>query len=157
MDGWLPAGGHPTPTITVDRSTLQTQRNVEINSPVWQGTVQGNMYAHFYLDFQYDGTGVGGITIEPQPYASHDNLTGGMRVDMQIVPLLETFPSHLQNGAPVACVEVKMMYIYEWTVSDSDQVTVIYRLYGDGTYESSVRGGTARLDATDTTYSPHRR
>jgi len=157
MDGWLPARGHATPTITVPRNQIQTRSNIEINSPVYQGTVQGNMYAHFYLGFQFDGTGVGGVLIEPAPYDSHDNLTGGMRIDMQIAPLNETFPSMVRTGVQVACVEVRMMYTFEWTVEDNDQVTVIYRLYGDGTYESNVRGGSSVLSQTDTTYTSHPR
>lgn len=156
MDGWLPAGAHPTPRIEVPRDTLRTIQ-VDVNSPVYQGTLQGDMYAHFKLDFLYDGTGVGGVTIEPAPHDSHDNLTGGMRIDMQVKPLLETFASRVTTGQQVACVEVVMMYTYEWTVTDNDQVTVIYRLYGDGTFDSRVRGGTGALDASDTTYSPYRR
>jgi len=157
MDGWLPARGHATPTITIPRAQIQTRSNVEINSPVYQGTLQGKMYAHFYLSFQFDGTGVGGILIEPAPYESHDNLTGGMRIDMQIAPLNETFPSMVRTGVQVACVEVRMMYTFEWTFDDNDQVTVIYRFYGDGTYESNVRGGSSVLSQTDTTYTAHPR
>jgi V8-like Glu-specific endopeptidase len=157
MEGWLPATGQATPTITVNRTRLQTRTNIEISSPVYQGSVQGNMYAHFYLNFSYDGTGVGGILIEPAPYDSHDNLTGGMRIDMQIVPHAATVPSQIRTGVQVACVEVKMMYTFEWTVEDNDQVTVIYLFYGDGTYESSVRGGGSVLSSTDTTYTQHPR
>lgn len=157
MDGWLPARGHATPTITVPRNQIQTRSNIEINSPVYQGTVQGNMYAHFYLSFQFDGTGIGGILIEPAPYDSNDNMTGGMRIDMQIAPLNETSPSMVRTGVQVACVEVRMMYTFEWTFEDNDQVTIIYRFYGDGTYESSVRGGSSVLSQTDTTYTAHPR
>lgn len=157
MDGWLPARGHATPTITVPRNQIQTRSNIEINSPVYQGTVQGNMYAHFYLSFQFDGTGIGGILIEPAPYDSNDNMTGGMRIDMQIAPLNETSPSMVRTGVQVACVEVRMMYTFEWTFEDNDQVTIIYRFYGDGTYESNVRGGSSVLSQTDTTYTAHPR
>jgi hypothetical protein len=80
-----------------------------------------------------------------------------MRIDMQVAPLNETFPSLVRTGVQVACVEVRMMYTFEWTFEDNDQVTVIYRFYGDGTFESNVRGGSSVLSQTDTAYTAHPR
>ena len=153
MEGWMPAGGPVSPVVNVPQNTIRTHNDIDIRSPVYDGGIQSRMYAHFKLSFSYDGTGVGAIRMEPAPDASSDNMTGGMRIDMQIRPLHETFTAMDGSGAQVACVEVRMIYTYEWTWDNNDIVTVIHRFYGDGTYESHVRGGDQRLDATDTTYT----
>ncbi len=154
MAGWLPAGGHPTPDIPVPRDQLR-QTNLEVASPVYDGGVR-TMYAHFNMRFLHDGTGVGGIVIEPAPHVLNDAMGGALRIDMHIEPLLETANSTRQTGVNVAVVKVTMIYNFNWTFTE-DTVIVDYRLYGDGTYESSVRGGRAKLDDTDTSYAPHRR
>lgn len=159
MEGWLNPGEHPTPTVPKDipPDTMGETTFIEIKSPEYQGTFQGDMYAHFHLRFRWNNSGVGGIVIDKQPYDTKDNLTGGMLVTMQITPLLQTFPSTDDPNHQVAAVEVKMQYSYQWTASNSDHVTVVYHFYGDGTYESRVVGGQKKLSDNSLTYTPRSR
>lgn len=155
MEGWINPGEHPTPTIpdTISPDTISETTFVEIKSPEYQGTFQGDMYAHFHLRFRWNNSGVGGIVIDKRPYDTKDNLTGGMAVSMQITPLLQTFASTDDPNHQVSAVEVKMQYSYQWTASNSDHVTVIYHFYGDGTYDSRVVGGQQKLQDNSLTWT----
>ena len=159
MGGWLRPGEHPTPTMPkdLDPSTVSETTFIDIKSPSYIGTFQGNMFAHFQLRFRWDGTGVGGIVIDKRPHKTADNLTGGMNISMQIVPLLETAASVDNPNHQVAVVEVTMQYSYVWTASNSDHVKVIYRFYGDGTYESRVVGGQRELTKNSLAWAPQSR
>lgn len=159
MEGWLNPGEHPTPTIpdNIPPDTMGETTFIEIKSPEYKGTFQGDMYAHFHLRFRWNNAGVGGIVIDKQPYDTKDNLTGGMLVTMQITPLLQTFKSIDDPNHQVAAVEVKMQYAYQWTASNSDHVTVIYQFYGDGTWDSRVVGGQKTLSDNSLTYTPRQR
>ncbi|MFK7938537.1 MAG: trypsin-like peptidase domain-containing protein [Roseovarius sp.] len=159
MQGWLKPGAHPTPSMPEDLDPSQVSETTFINikSPSYIGTFQGNMFAHFHLRFRWDGTGVGGIVIDKRPHDTADNLTGGLQVSMQIVPLLETAASVDNPNHQVAVVEVTMQYSYVWTASNSDHVKVIYRFYGDGTYESRVVGGQSELTKNSMVFAPQSR
>lgn len=156
MEGWKAPGEHPTPTIPVPENSLTTSPMMELRSPVYDGyglngTI-GDIAAHFGCSFKYDGTGVGGIIIDAAPRAE-DGTGGGLRVDMQIEPLSQTFPSLVQAGVQVACVELRIFYTFEWNMYDNDLVVITHRFYGDGTHESNVRGGSATLDQVPATYT----
>ena len=155
MEGWQAVGEHPVPQIPVPESRLHTSRPIELQSPYYS-SMMGDMYANFTMTFKYDGTGVGGIAIDATPRTA-DTVGGGLRIDMQIEPLSESFPSRTATGQQVACVELRIFYTFEWTISDSDLVGVTYRFYGDGNYESSVRGGAASLEEVPATYTGYRR
>lgn len=152
MDGWKAAGQHATPTVTVPESSLNTTAEFTLSGPIhYQAPTPGypvpsgapmpTTYQHFGCRFSHDGTGVGRILVDTMPDANDSIVGGGLRVDMQINPLPNVFPSMQDASVEVACVELRIFYYFDFDLAENDTLVVTHRFFGDGSRDATIRGG----------------
>lgn len=149
MDSWLEVGA-TGPKELKDANIKNTDTYiVTMKGPRWDPMApQGMLYADFQLRFEADENGgVGKIWMSESPLPEKDTTTGSLTIVAKINPKGgNTYKSMKDPSKAVARVDVYMDYVAAWTIEDSERITVLYSLYGDGTVESRVVTGSEHID-----------
>ena len=123
----------------------------------WIRTAGGEWKELTTAKFSHDGTGVGRILVDTLPDANDSIVGGGLRVDMQINPLPDVFPSMQDASVEVACVELRIFYYFDFDLAENDTLVVTHRFFGDGSRDATIRGGEEVLQGRPYAWSGFQR